>query len=60
MLRVLPDLAPVTVNTRATPRIADYLDRIGARSSVRAALGTAKTKHPERQFVPGIEASRWG
>jgi glutathione S-transferase len=60
MLCVLPDLAPATVNTEATPRIADYLERIGARGSVRAALGTAKTTHPERQFVPGIEASRWG
>jgi glutathione S-transferase len=60
MLRVLPDLAPAAVNTQATPRIADYLDRIGARDSVRAALGRAKTAHPERQFVPGLEASRWG
>jgi glutathione S-transferase len=60
MLCVLPDLAPTAVNARSTPRIADYLARIAARDSVREALGTAKTAHPERQFVPGIEASRWG
>jgi GSH-dependent disulfide-bond oxidoreductase len=60
MLCVLPDLAPAAVNNRSTPRIAGYLERIAARDSVRAALRTAKTTHPERQFVPGIEASRWG
>ncbi len=60
MLCVLPDLAPAVVNPDATPRIAEYLGRVGARDSVREALRHARTKHPERQFVPGIEASRWG
>jgi glutathione S-transferase len=60
MLCVLPDLAPATVNQQSTPRIMEYLDRVAARDSVREALRTAKTPHPERQFVPGIEASRWG
>jgi glutathione S-transferase len=60
MLCVLPDLAPAAVNPAATPRISEYLGRIAARGSVRAALRTARTEHPERQFVPGAEASRWG
>jgi GST-like protein len=60
MLCVLPDLAPAMVNSDATPRIIDYLGRIEARDSVRAARRCARTPHPERQFVPGIEASRWG
>jgi glutathione S-transferase len=60
MLCVLPDLAPAMVNSSATPRIIDYLGRIEARESVRAARRCARTPHPERQFVPGIEASRWG
>jgi GST-like protein len=60
MLCVLPDLAPAAVNAQATPRICEYLSRIAARDSVREALRTARTEHPERQFVPGIEASRWG
>jgi GSH-dependent disulfide-bond oxidoreductase len=60
MLCVLPDLAPGVVNRDATPRIAEYLERIAGRESVREALRTARTNHPERQFVPGLEASRWG
>jgi glutathione S-transferase len=60
MLCVLPDLAPAAVNARSTPRLMEYLERVAARESVRAALRTARTPHPERQFVPGIEASRWG
>src|ERR1019366_2766082 len=60
MLCVLPDLAPASVNPHSTPRITEYLTRVAARGSVRAALLTARTPHPERQFVPGIEASRWG
>ena len=59
MLCVLPDLAPAAVNARSTPRIMEYLDRVAARESVRTALRTARTPHPERQFVPGIEVSRW-
>jgi glutathione S-transferase len=60
MLWVLPDLAPAQVNATATPRIAEYLTRIGARESVRTALSTSRTGHPERHFVPGVEAARWG
>jgi GSH-dependent disulfide-bond oxidoreductase len=60
MLRVLPDLAPGVVNPDATPRITEYLGRIAARESVRESLRTARTDHPERHFVPGLEGSRWG
>jgi glutathione S-transferase len=60
MLCVLPDLASTVVNPEATPRIAEYLGRIAARDSVREALRSARTEHPQQQFVPGIEASRWG
>jgi GSH-dependent disulfide-bond oxidoreductase len=60
MLCVLPDLAPAAVNREATPRITEYLERIAARESLREARRVARTEHPERQFVPGIEASRWG
>jgi glutathione S-transferase len=60
MLCVLPDLAPAAVNAKSTPRIVEYVARIAGRASVRTALRSAKTPHPERHFVPGIEASRWG
>ncbi|HEY2146012.1 MAG TPA: glutathione S-transferase family protein [Steroidobacteraceae bacterium] len=60
MLSVLPDLAPAKVNAIATPHIVEYLARIAAREPVRAALATSRTGHPERQFVPGVEAARWG
>jgi glutathione S-transferase len=60
MLSVLPDLAPRALNSAATPRIAEYLARIAARKSVREALRSSRTGHPQQHFVPGIEASRWG
>jgi glutathione S-transferase len=60
MLCVLPDLAPAAVNREATPRITEYLARIAARDSVRESLSVARTERPQHQFVPGLEASRWG
>ncbi len=60
MLCVLPDLAPAVVNGDATPRITEYLGRIEVRDSVRESLKFARTQHPRHQFVPGLEASRWG
>jgi glutathione S-transferase len=60
MLCVLPDLAADAVNSDTTPRITEYLGRIAARDSVREALRAARTEHPQRHFVPGVEASRWG
>jgi GSH-dependent disulfide-bond oxidoreductase len=60
MLCVLPDLAAQAVNPASTPGIVGYLARVAARDSVREALRSSRTDHPERQFVPGAEASRWG
>ncbi|HEY2676863.1 MAG TPA: glutathione S-transferase [Steroidobacteraceae bacterium] len=60
MLCVLPDLAPTKVNPTATPGIVDYLARIAARESVGIALRMSRTGHPQHQFVPGVEAARWG
>ena len=60
MLRVIPDLAPEVVNSSATPRIIEYLERIAARPAVRAALAMSRSGTPERHFVPGVEPSRWG
>ena len=60
MLCVLPDLAAQAVNPASTPGIVEYLARVAARDSVREALRSSRTDHPERQFVPGPEASRWG
>jgi hypothetical protein len=60
MLCVLPDLASTVVNPDATPRITEYLGRIATRDSVLEALRAARTDHPQQQFVPGTEASRWG
>jgi glutathione S-transferase len=60
MLCVMPDLAPAVVNSEATPRITEYLARIAARDSVRESLKLARTGHPQHQFVPGLESSRWG
>jgi glutathione S-transferase len=60
MLRVLPDLAPEQLNSAATPRIVAFLERIAQRPAVRTALATARSPNPERYFVPGVEAARWG
>jgi GSH-dependent disulfide-bond oxidoreductase len=60
MLCVLPDLAPELVSPSVTPCIIEYIARVAARDAVRRALLTARTPHPERQFVPGMETSRWG
>jgi hypothetical protein len=53
-------LAPAVVNLEASPRIIEYLARIAARDSLREALERARTERPQHQFVPGLEASRWG
>jgi len=60
MLTVLPDLAPDVVNPQATPRVLEFLGRVGSRPSVRDALATSRTGRPAEHFVPGVEASRWG
>jgi glutathione S-transferase len=60
MLKTLPDLTPELVNERATPRIAEYLQRVGERAAVKAALACSRTGKPQEYFVPGTEPSRWG
>jgi glutathione S-transferase len=60
MLRVIPDLAPDVLNARATPRVSEYLARIGERPAVKAALNHSRSGKPEQHFVPGVEPSRWG
>jgi glutathione S-transferase len=60
MLRAIPDLAPEVLNESATPRTWDYLQRIGQRPAVSAALGMSRSGNPGQHFVPGVEPSRWG
>lgn len=48
------------VSASATPRIWAWLDRMRERPAVQAALGMARTDHPEAVFAPGPEGSRWG
>jgi glutathione S-transferase len=60
MLRVLPDLVPATLNQAIAPATMAWLQRIERRTAVTAALMFARTAHPEQQFAPGLEASRWG
>ena len=56
----LPGVAPDLVSASATPRIWAWLERMRARPAVQAALGMARTDHPEAVFAPGPEGSRWG
>ncbi len=56
----LPTLTPDVVNSAATPKLLDWLNRIRQRPAVRAALGVSRTGKPEEAFVPGPEHSRWG
>jgi len=56
----LPELTPDLVNTKDTPRLMDWLERIRQRKAVRAALGESRTGNPTRAFLPGPEHSRWG
>jgi glutathione S-transferase len=60
LLAPLPDLAPDTVNERATPRVADFLRRMRERPAVQRALASARTPRPQEAFIPGAEPSRWG
>ncbi|MGH8149391.1 MAG: glutathione S-transferase family protein [Steroidobacteraceae bacterium] len=60
MLSPLVDLTPELVSTSATPRIAQFLERMRERPAVRQALGLAKSAKPHEAFIPGAEPSRWG
>jgi glutathione S-transferase len=54
----LAQVTPELVNSRATPAILGWLERMSARPAVRSALALAR--RPEPVFVPGPEGSRWG
>jgi GST-like protein len=56
----LRELAPEVVGAAATPRLMDWLARIAERPAVRAARQRSRSGRPERAFVPGVEAARWG
>ena len=56
----LPGLAPELVNPQNTPRIMDFLHRMGERKAVQAALATSRSGKPLEAYVPGAEPSRWG
>jgi glutathione S-transferase len=60
MLRPLPALAPEAVSERETPRIVEFLQRMGERPAVAEALAMSRTGRPQEAFVPGAEPSRWG
>ena len=42
------------------PRVAAWLARVEARSSVQQALAKARTPEPAHGFAPGPEINRWG
>jgi GST-like protein len=56
----LPGVAPELVNEKVTPRLVDFLRRVGEREAVRAAFGASRSGRPLEAFVPGAEPSRWG
>jgi glutathione S-transferase len=60
LLRSLPTLAPDLVNERATPRIAEFLNRMNGRPAVKRALALSRSGKPHEAFGPGAEPSRWG
>jgi glutathione S-transferase len=58
LARTLPELVPGIVNDAATPRVMDWLKRIGARPAVQAALAMRRAERD--LYAPGPEHSRWG
>jgi glutathione S-transferase len=60
LVEPLRELAPDVVSAARTPRLVEWLGRIGSRPAVRAARARSRSGHPERAFVPGVEAARWG
>jgi len=56
----LPGLAPELVNPQSTPRIVEFLRRVGERKAVQAALAVSRSGRPLEAYVPGAEPSRWG
>ena len=60
LLVALPGLAPELINPERTPRLVDFLRRMGARPAVQAALAVSRSGKPLEAFIPGAEPSRWG
>lgn len=60
LIAPLPDLAPAVLNPGVTPRIVEFLARMGERPAVRRALAYTRSGKPQEAFVPGAEPSRWG
>lgn len=60
LLCPVPDLAPEAANEKRTPRVMEYLARIGQRPAVKASLAISRSGNPGQHFVPGVEPSRWG
>jgi len=60
LLRPLPALAPDLLNEQATPRLIEFLNRMGERPAVKEALALSRSGRPHEAFVPGAEPSRWG
>ena len=56
----LPRLAPDIVNPKSTPRMLDWLERIGSRPAVKEVMGMRRLKEPGDVYAPGPEHSRWG
>lgn len=56
----LPRLTPEVVNARSTPRIMEWIDRIGARPAVREVMAMRRLSAPRDVYAPGPEHSRWG
>ncbi len=48
----LPELAPELVNAGMTPRLMAWLERVGARPAVKAALAMARSKLGAKAYAP--------
>lgn len=56
----LPRLVPDIVNPKSTPRMLEWLERIGNRPAVREVMAMRKLAEPRDVYAPGPEHSRWG
>jgi glutathione S-transferase len=56
----LPRLLPDVVNGKATPRLLNWLERVGGRPAVREVMAMRKMSEPQDVYAPGPEHSRWG
>lgn len=56
----LPRLLPSVVNTKNTPKMMEWLERISARPAVKKALAMRGKAGDQDVYAPGPEHSRWG